>query len=228
MTTNDSIPIPARVKDLTGQCFGKLVVIRYIGNGDNSRKEALWLCRCECGNTTVVPGVSLCSGNTRSCSRSCGNKKHGMSYTPEYMAWCQMRSRCNNPSNPAFNYYGGREEKAITICERWELFENFLADMGLKPFHKASLGRIDNEGPYSPENTRWEDDEQQQNNKRDSHYLTHDGETLTVSQWARQLGMHTSTLDNRISSGWSTTKAITTPVQYHSPSRHRHVSHPVV
>jgi len=123
------------------------------------------------------------------------------------------------PTNPGFNNWGGR---GITVCDRWlNSFENFLADMGMKPEgNRISIGRIDNDGPYSPENCRWETQEQQQNNTRTNHYITHDGVTLTVTQWARKLGIHPNTLSNRLSCGWSTTKAITTPVQYHSPSCH--------
>lgn len=207
--------IDPRMKDETGNVYGKLTVLGYAGKSLRSHKGAYWNCRCECGTELVVVGVTLRNGGTRSCSAGCGITTHGHTTnaagrkSSEYSCWQDMRSRCHNPSDPGFEDYGFR---GITVCARWrDSFDDFLADMGLKPFAGASIGRIDNDGNYEPSNVRWETNEQQHNNKRTSRYLTHDGITLTVTQWARRLGMRPHTVSDRIHRGWSVEQALTTP-----------------
>ena len=124
---------------LTGQRFGRITVLKFHERIGQYRH---WVCRCDCGAEGEYRGSSLTSGNTTQCQRCSellrkGNdyaKKHGHSAqnggrkpTPTYESWKAMKARCTRPTNVSWKWYGGR---GIKVCERWHLFENFLADMG--------------------------------------------------------------------------------------------------
>jgi hypothetical protein len=119
--------------------------------------------------------------------------KHGKYGTPVYVSWFQMLTRCRNPRCPEYENYGGR---GISVCERWLDFRNFYADMGDR--HQGmSLDRINNSRGYEPGNCRWATRGQQNNNKRSNIVLTHNGESLTLAQWAQRLGMKQHTIQAR-------------------------------
>jgi hypothetical protein len=84
-------------------------------------------------------------------------------YGPEYGCWQAMRQRTGNPNNPSWEYYGGR---GITMCEQWNDYEVFKADVGPRPSPKHTLDRIDPDGNYEPGNVRWATPWQQMNNRR--------------------------------------------------------------
>ena len=130
--------------------------------------------------------------------------------TPEYTSWRSMKNRCHNPKCNRYANYGG---KGVKICERWlgeNGFKNFVADMGLKPTSGHSIDRFPNHsGNYEPENCRWATRVEQQNNRDDNRILTHNGESLTASQWAKKLGFKHSLIHNRIKIGWSIEAALT-------------------
>lgn len=199
------------LKDLTGLVFGQLTVKHFAGvNSDGKR---VYLCYCACGCQAVVRGVELT--RTSKPLRSCGCLQrqkattHGLSKTVEYRLWRGMWSRCTNKKMQAYKNYGGR---GITVCEQWRTFSPFLADMGVRPL-ATSIERRDNDKGYTPDNCYWATAKEQGRNKRTNRRLTLDGRTQTLAAWAEQLGIKTSTLGMRLATGWSTRRALTTPVQ---------------
>jgi hypothetical protein len=149
-----------KFKDITGQHFGRLVVLRLQSQGGHGI-HAKWFCCCDCGNTKIVSSNNLKSGQV-SCGCRGGNFKHGQRHKSTYRSWDAMLQRCNNPKNTRYKYYGGR---GISVCERWRLFINFLADMGERP-PGTTLDRIDPNGNYEPGNCRWATQSQQIKNRR--------------------------------------------------------------
>jgi hypothetical protein len=137
--------------------------------------------------------------------------EHGESGTPVYRIWGLMKQRCDNPSNPAYPRYGGR---GIVMCERWrQSFVAFAADMGERPSAQHSVDRIDNDGPYSPDNCRWATRTEQARNRKSTHRFDHDGKSLTLGEWAEQLGVNRSTLAARVYCyHWSIERSLNTPV----------------
>lgn len=203
-----------------GDVFVRLEVVGYGGRDKHGR--LLRVCRCECGKEIETPPGYLMNGDTKSCGclatdqlakRNAGRvKKHPNGLPKGYWTWQAMRNRCGSKSSKDYPRYGGR---GIKVCERWQKsFECFIADMGEKP-DGATIDRIDNDGDYTPENCRWATATTQANNRRNSVYLTHDGTTLTLSQWARRVGIKVVTLNQRLSHGWSIADALTTPLQHH-------------
>ena len=137
--------------------------------------------------------------------------RHGMSGTPEYQAWIDMKRRCFNPNYQYYLDYGCR---GIGVCDRWKnSFENFLADMGSRLTAKHSLDRIDNNGDYFAENCKWSTRVEQENNKRNNHLITIDDVTLTITQWEKKMGYGKHVIFMRLNSGWSEYDAVMTPVQ---------------
>lgn len=158
--------------DITGQRFGRLIVVRFHMPGrKHPRRIATWLCQCDCGGSTLATKVNLKSGNTRSCG--CLKQeiltKHGAcvgyKISGTYRSWQHMHERCRNPNQEGYKHWGGR---GISVCDRWQSFENFLADMGERPAG-YSIERIDNDGNYEPSNCKWiPRNEQMQNQRRPS------------------------------------------------------------
>jgi hypothetical protein len=137
------------------------------------------------------------------------NKSHGMCRTPEYARWFSMKARCYNPKDSNFARYGGR---GITVCDRWRNdFQAFFADMGPPPTPAHQIERIDNDGPYSPENCRWATRTEQASNRHTNQTITFRGETLTVQEWARRTGIKAPALYWRLHDGWDAERILTTP-----------------
>lgn len=212
--------------DLTGQEFGRLAVVERVAN--NKRKEAMWLCRCECGNEVIVRGTSLRDGNTKSCG--CLQKEaalkvgknsatHHSYKTRLYNIWRSMKQRCYNPCNNDYPNYGGR---GITIYEEWKSNFGTFREWAMANGYRDNLtiDRIDVNGNYEPSNCRWATMKEQGNNRRSNHLITFNGESHTIAEWARITGISYAVLKNRFYHlKWSPEKALTT-TNLRLPHRH--------
>lgn len=138
---------------------------------------------------------------------------HGMTGTAEHYIWLGLLQRCLCSSYRDYHRYGGR---GITVCKRWQVsFVAFLDDMGTRPSPELTLGRIDNDGPYSPENCRWETPAEQARNRVDNRWLTFRGRTMCIMDWALEMEMKPHLLYGRIRRGWSTERALTQELRHH-------------
>jgi len=135
--------------------------------------------------------------------------RHGMFGTPTYNVWVGMLARCRNPHNAAYGNYGGR---GIQVCDRWLSFVSFYADMGQKPAG-MSIERRDNSRGYTPENCYWSTPAEQNNNRRTNVVISYNGQSLTISQWSKQLNIPRRVLDYRHHAQWPVEDIFTVPVR---------------
>lgn len=171
--------------NLTGQKFGKLTVVEFIGN-------SRWQCLCDCGGVTSVITANLKRGNTRSCGcikKQESNKratKHGFYGTKAYKSWCSIKKRCTNPKDPAYKNYGA---KGILLCNEWlNDPKAFCEYVGVAPSEKHSIDRVDNSKGYEPGNVRWADDYEQANNKTNNVKIEFQGQSFpSISDFVRWL-----------------------------------------
>lgn len=213
--------MPARI-DITGNRFGRLIVLEY---AFTKKKTAYWNCKCDCGRTCVVSTQCLRGGHTRSCG--CFHKDQLVERQRKYNVtaprvlyyrWCNMISRCENPSDSGYCNYGGR---GIAVCDEWHDYNVFATWALLNGFATGlSIDRINNDGNYSPDNCRWATRKEQENNKRSNRRVEMDGETKTLSQWCEIYNINNITVQSRLRYGWTIEDAIKRPVnhKYH-PAR---------
>ena len=157
------------VKDLTGQRFGRLVVIERAESTKDGK--ARWVCLCDCGTTSIKVGKLLRNGHCKSCG--CGEYEnqltsrisHGLSDTRLYNIWLGMKQRCYYPEHKDFHNYGGR---GITVCEEWLNDFKAFYDWAIANGYREDLriDRIDVNGNYEPSNCRWTTWREQRLNQR--------------------------------------------------------------
>lgn len=198
-----------RFHDLTGQRFGQLLVIERAEDKTTGLKpKVMWRCRCDCGKETVVWGSSLTQGTTVSCG--CKKIKHGYANKERlYQTWKNMRRRCYDPSNKRYAQYGGR---GIKICPEWDdyaVFRSWAMSNGYRD--DLTIDRIDVNGDYCPENCRWSTTTEQMNNMTRNRIISFCGKSMTMSEWARELGISYSTMNHRVQRGWSMDRISNTP-----------------
>jgi hypothetical protein len=204
-----------RIDITPGQRFARLVALeRYEGN--------FWLCHCDCGTNTIVRANRLDRGWTQSCgclwrekcrphrSRRVGDLSTKKEHRKEWISYRGMVERCTNKNASSYKNYGGR---GISVCPRWYYsFRCFLKDMGPRPSRHHTLDRIDNNGPYSPENCCWKTHKEQRRNTRANRNITWQGQTRCITDWAKHLGISRGTLNNRLNRSWDLEDVFNKPV----------------
>jgi len=180
-----------------------------------------YLCRCECGTERVMSRSLLQRGTTLSCGclgrdvSKIKNRKHGLWRHRLYGVWRSMKERCYNPNHDAYARYGGR---GIVVCRRWISDpERFIRDNEARAKPGLTLDRINNDGPYSPENCRWVDRRTQTLNRHNNRILEFRGKRQTLAEWSAHIGIAYRTLHQRLAIGWTIPRALTEPVRQKSP-----------
>lgn len=197
--------------DHTGKTYGRWTALSFV-RVDKKQHSAIWRCRCDCGVEREVASSSFSQNGTKSCG--CFNRevaaarqyKHGRAGTSTFKIWCAMRERCSSPRVKAYKNYGAR---GISVCERWESFENFIADMGERP-DGLTLERKNNLLGYSKDNCVWATPHAQARNKRNNILVCWDDHVMVLKDAAKHFGVNYQLAHNRIRKlGWSVSDALT-------------------
>lgn len=183
-----------KFKDLTGVRIGRWVVLSRAANVGPS---TIWNCRCSCGTERPVRAAHLSSGASKSCGCVRPPRKHGAAtakpegFPKKYRTWRSIRARCNNPNHKNAGIYHGK------LCDEWQDYRRFAADVPDPPDDSLTIDRIDNEKGYEPGNVRWVSFNEQHRNQRNCKWITYNGQTKLLTEWARELGVSPSTLSGR-------------------------------
>ena len=203
-----------------GQKFGKLTVISFHHKkervyGNRRRTFCYYLCKCDCGNETIVAKDFLIKKKNPTKSCGCISKNflrsltmtHGKSNTRLFRIWAHIKDRCFNENNDAYKNYGGR---GISMCLEWKndfmSFYNWAKENGYN--NNLTIDRKDNNGNYEPKNCRWITAKEQHRNTRRNKFLIYNGEKHCISEWAEILGLRKDTILSRLKNGWSIERAL--------------------
>lgn len=183
------INLPPRVRNLSGQRYGRLVCVGPVERRKNG--HTVYACDCDCGGSSFVTCSNLKSGHTTSCgcamreATSAANTTHGRSKESLYRVWSQMKQRCHLTTAKNYRWYGAR---GIQVCERWRnSFEAFVDDMGERP-DGYWIDRIDSDGDYEPDNCRWANTHEQARNKRNNVWVKFEGRSVLLNDIERAIG----------------------------------------
>ena len=197
-------------KNYIGEKYNRLTVLDEIDGFYGKHKVKFFVCRCDCGKVVRERKSDV----LRSVIKSCGcykrditierSTKHGASQggkqTRLYRVWANMKRRCYDKKQKFFKDYGGR---GIRVCDEWRKSFSTFRDWALSNGYSDDLtiDRIDVNGNYEPSNCRWVTRKEQANNRRNTVYVTIDGITKTLTEWAEFAGLNKSTLKNRYCDG---------------------------
>ena len=193
-------------KEIKNKKYGLLTPIEYIPG--HKTKRSSWLCKCDCGNETIVDTYKITSGHTKSCG--CLKTKYVIEDKRIFQIWCNMHNRCNKNNRRDSKYYYG---KGIKVCKEWETYENFQSwaiENGYSD--NLTIDRIDTEGDYEPLNCRWVTLAEQQRNKSNCCYVTINGVKKTLSEFAKEIGVSRETLRYRIEKNMPESKLLSKPI----------------
>ena len=194
--------------DIKGKRFGRLTVLYRDMQHHGNKSRTYWVCRCDCGRLKAIRSDELRSGLVVSCgcyhaevSSKIGsyiNLKHGMSNSRLFKIWAGMKSRCYNKNVPAYKNYGGR---GIFVYQSWiesfEEFERWAFEHGYSD--DLEIDRIDNNGPYSPQNCRWVRRKENCRNRRNNYSVEINGVMYqSAAEAAEKLKILPTSLSNQI------------------------------
>lgn len=195
-----------------GDRYGRLEIIEEC---ESFTKTRFFLCKCDCGEEKKVLLADLRRGHTKSCG--CFRKEklsslyttHGCLPKKLYHIWNKMKDRCLKPNNDRYVYYG---ERGIKICAEWmdfTLFRSWALQNGYK--EGLSIERDDYDANYGPSNCRWIPKSEQPLNSRHNRTFTFNGKTQCLTLWAKELGLSTYIIYQRLSKGWDVDRIFRTP-----------------
>lgn len=217
--------LSAEYEVIQGERYGRLTVVEESESTKDcyGRRVRMVKCKCDCGNSCIVPFKDLRYGNSKSCGclakevRLKNSTTHGLANRhPLYGVWKGIKSRCLITTSEAYKDYGGR---GITICKEWrDNFKVFFDWCVSHGWHKGlSIDRIDNNKGYSPDNCRFADVFMQARNKRNNHEVIYKGEKWhSLAQFCQDLHLDYKTMYQRIKRGLTIEQAVTLVYRGHS------------
>lgn len=200
--------------DMTGKRFGRLTVLYRLPNDKHA--NAVWMCKCDCGNQKPIVGAALRKGVVVSCGCFHHDElisritTHGQSRTKLFHTWQHMKARCNNPHHKHYKYYGG---KGIKVCQEWEndftIFAEWSNNNGY--VEGLTIDRIDPSKGYEPSNCKWATRQEQQSHLSSCLVYEIDGVSHNLSDWCKIYNRPHETVRKRLLNGWDIVSALTVP-----------------